>query len=170
MLHKVSKKMKRFLLVFSNRKPIDFIKSCAYRCIPRRANYLFSLKWRERMNLEIPGAFFSLTPHFWAPGRKLFWGLLQPLFGGLGLIFLLLKSTSWLSIISLSFILFMVLNQNVDLCVVCFVFFTFCKVHKIGRIVDPLLCGKVRIINFKLLQQEHFLHIICIGCLFEKIT
>ena len=34
---------------------------------------MFSLKWREMMNLKIPGANFPLWCAFWAPDRKLLW-------------------------------------------------------------------------------------------------
>ena len=42
--------------------------------------YLFSLKWRERMNFNVWGALV-----FWAMGKTV-WGLLQSPFGELGLI------------------------------------------------------------------------------------
>ena len=31
---------------------------------------IFLLKWRERMNLKVPGAIYPLAVRFWAPGRK----------------------------------------------------------------------------------------------------
>ena len=46
---------------------------------------MFSLKWREMMNLKVPGDIFPLAVQFWAPGRKLLGGSLQPPFGELGL-------------------------------------------------------------------------------------
>ena len=39
---------------------------------------IFSLKWRERMNLMVPGAILPLGLRFWAPGRKPLGGLVQP--------------------------------------------------------------------------------------------
>ena len=46
---------------------------------------IFSLKWRERMNLKVPGAIYPLAVRFWAPGRKPLGGLVQPPLGELGL-------------------------------------------------------------------------------------
>ena len=46
---------------------------------------MFSLKWRERMNLKVPGAILPLDTRFWAPWRKLL-GVVATPFGELGLI------------------------------------------------------------------------------------
>ena len=52
--------------------------------VSRRFGF-FSLKWRERMNLKVPGAILPLAARFWAPGRKPLGGLVQRPLGELGL-------------------------------------------------------------------------------------
>ena len=48
----------------------------------------FSLKWGERMNVKVCGAFLSIGCVFSSTGAKTVWGLLQP-FGELGLAYIL---------------------------------------------------------------------------------
>ena len=64
-------------------KPPNFESLPYPRC--RCRFKIFSLKWRERMNLKVPGAILPIGCAILSTRAKTVWGLLQPPFGELGL-------------------------------------------------------------------------------------